>query len=104
MEPRGFEPLTSAVQRRVEGLAVVRRRSEKCLNQPNRRTPSPQVFVVVRLGCRQTVVKQRGFLHVLLLRAEHEAMTLNIMDGLLKSYLLATRPGSSSPVLPKPPR
>jgi hypothetical protein len=33
VEPRGFEPLTSAVQRQFEGLAAVRRRSEKRINQ-----------------------------------------------------------------------
>jgi hypothetical protein len=59
VEPRGFEPLTSAVQRRFEALAVVRRHSDKRLSQPNSRTLSSQMFAAVRVGCRQTVVNWR---------------------------------------------
>ena len=59
VEPRGFEPLTSAVQRRRKGFAVVHYCSKNRLNKPNPRYGPSRMFAVVRLGCRQTVVNCR---------------------------------------------
>jgi hypothetical protein len=56
VDPRGLEPLASAIRRRREGFAAVRYRSKNRLNKPNSRIVLPRVFAIVRVGCRQTVV------------------------------------------------
>jgi hypothetical protein len=59
VDPRGFEPLTSAVQRRRDGFAVVRYRSKNRSNKPNPWIVPLWKFAIVRAGCRQTVVNCR---------------------------------------------
>ena len=56
MEPRGLEPLTSAVQRRRDGFVVVRHRSRMCSNKPGSQVALPRMFAIVHGGCRQVVV------------------------------------------------
>jgi hypothetical protein len=69
VDPTRLELVTSAMRRRSEDFAVVRRRSKMRLNRPNLRSGLPQMFADVRLGCRQTVVNQRELLRVLLVSA-----------------------------------
>jgi hypothetical protein len=56
VEPRGFEPLTSAMRGRSERFAAVHYRSNNRLHKPNPRIVSPRMFAIVRAGCRQIVV------------------------------------------------
>jgi hypothetical protein len=56
VEPRGLEPLTSAMRGRSKGFAAVHCRSKNRLNKPNPRIVSPRMFAIVRAGCRQIVV------------------------------------------------
>ena len=51
MEPRGFEPLTSAVQKRIHTVVVVRCCSEIPANKHILSCGPLWMFVVVRLGC-----------------------------------------------------
>jgi hypothetical protein len=59
VEPRGFEPLTSAVQRRTLNVAVVRRCLEIPANKPIIPKLRPPMFAVVRLGWCQIGVNCR---------------------------------------------
>src|SRR5919112_60150 len=56
VDPRGLEPLASAMRGRSEGFAAVRYRSKNRLNKPNPRIVPPRMFAIVRAGCRQIVV------------------------------------------------
>jgi hypothetical protein len=56
VEPRGFEPPTSAMRGRSEGFAVVLHRSKDRLTKPDSRIVPPRTFAIVRAGCRQIVV------------------------------------------------
>ena len=56
MDPRGLEPLTSAMRGRSEGFAAVHYRSKNRLNKSNPRIVPPRMFAIVRAGCRQIVV------------------------------------------------
>src|SRR5829696_8110897 len=56
VDPRGLEPLTSAMRGRSKGFAAVHYRSKDRLNKPNPRIVSPRMFAIVRAGCRQIVV------------------------------------------------
>jgi hypothetical protein len=53
VEPRGFEPLTSAVQSRREGVADVRRCSDTAENWVISSCDSLRMFADVRSGWRQ---------------------------------------------------
>jgi hypothetical protein len=56
VEPRGFEPLTSAVQRRRERFVTVGNRSENRLYKPNYLIQRLTLFVTIRPGnCQVTV-------------------------------------------------
>jgi hypothetical protein len=59
VDPRGLEPLASAMRGRFEGFAAVRHRSEYPLNKRNPGYGLSCMFAVVRAGCRQTVVNLR---------------------------------------------
>src|SRR5918998_5378705 len=50
VEPRGFEPLTSAVQSQATITAGVRGCSERPAKQPSRLYEVSQVFAIVRVG------------------------------------------------------
>jgi hypothetical protein len=56
VDPRGLEPLTSAMRGRSEGFAAVRYRSKNRLDKANPRIVPPRMFAIVRAGCRQIVV------------------------------------------------
>ena len=57
VEPRGFESLTSAVQRRLEGFAVVRSCSENRLCRPQYPRPCSPLFATTCGGNCQIPVK-----------------------------------------------
>jgi hypothetical protein len=59
VDPRGLEPLASAIRGRRESFAVARYRSKNRSNTPNPWIVPPQMFAAVRAGCRQTVVNCR---------------------------------------------
>jgi hypothetical protein len=54
--PTRLELVTSAMRRRSEGFVVVHYRSKNRLNKPNPEIFPSWLFVIVRAGCRQTVV------------------------------------------------
>src|SRR5688572_29230640 len=56
VDPRGLEPLSSAMRGRSKGFAAVHYRSKNRLNKPNPRIIPPRMFATVRAGCRQIVV------------------------------------------------
>ena len=60
VDPRGLEPLTSAMRGRSEGFAAVHYRSKNRLNKSNPRIVPPRMFAIVRAGCRQIVVSCIG--------------------------------------------
>jgi hypothetical protein len=57
VEPRGFEPLTSAVQRRRQGVPGVSGRFKIPLSRPNSRVLSFSLFTDVRPGNCQISVR-----------------------------------------------
>src|SRR5215208_143767 len=56
VDPRGLEPLASAMRGRSEGFAAVHYRSKNRLDKANPRIVPPRMFAIVRAGCRQIVV------------------------------------------------
>jgi hypothetical protein len=61
VEPRGFEPLTSAVQKRIHTVVVVRCCSEIPANKPIISRRLSYVFAVVRLGCCTVAAHKLAF-------------------------------------------
>jgi hypothetical protein len=59
VEPRGIEPLTSAVQRRSEGFVVVHCCSKTRISKLISLTDPPRMFTAVQARCRQTVDNRR---------------------------------------------
>jgi hypothetical protein len=60
VDPRGLEPLTSAMRRRRKGFAVVLECSENRLFKPDSHTPRLLLFVAICPGnCQVTVKKPR---------------------------------------------
>ena len=58
VEPRGFEPLTSAVQSQIHDVAVVRRCSKIPANKHILSSRLSCVFVIIRMGWCTTGVNE----------------------------------------------
>jgi hypothetical protein len=68
VEPRGFEPLTSAVQSQIQNVVVVRRCSKTPANKHILSSRSSCLFADVRVGwCTTGVQDVRVIGHVILL-------------------------------------